>query len=166
MKIAMTPERIKELRILEAAMFACTGTVGPYAFRECLDEIESLQADLSQWRGQAETQVSSVLASLKPTPVGGWKLAEFLGQWVVAQESDNHIILKTGTMDERVGMACRLLAEEHNKTLRPAAMPCPEIQECSECQGTNAVRIPCPDNKPGCLVIHFKPCPQCTKAKA
>ena len=32
---------------------------------------------------------------------------------------------------------------------------------CSECCGTTRIQVPCPDNKPGCIVYHSILCPSC-----
>ena len=40
------------------------------------------------------------------------------------------------------------------------AMGCPALV-CPTCKGTTRVQIPCPDDKPGCLVYHTALCPDC-----
>lgn len=34
-------------------------------------------------------------------------------------------------------------------------------ETCPRCKGKKIVHGPCPDNKPGCCVIHFIDCPTC-----
>ena len=37
---------------------------------------------------------------------------------------------------------------------------------CLICQDTGRVLVRCPENKPGCLVCHWGPCPDCQKARS
>ena len=32
---------------------------------------------------------------------------------------------------------------------------------CKRCRDCKVVQIPCPEDRPGCLVYHCKPCPDC-----